>query len=298
MRFPKLSNGTDFADDETEGTSVCQSIYSSYTSLYQTDTEEFMIGDPQLIKLSHELESSYSTDTDYRTPLVAQYAKQYTEDLIRTTRRPSNMSLADSDVSFVWQGGDLGKHEYTPNTLSPLVDKKSIVINRPTARNKQGYTDYTGGLSFFSFVRKGSIPEEKQVDGNNLPPRAMTSPSRFNNYPVFTHSPIYIPPESNNIYHRLNSSPKLSENKFQMSNSSQDKSKSNENLKTPQRKFSTDKTRSHPNLRSYKHTNSSEHSKSSEHSLNSPSYMFPRLDNSHNRNNSNNKMSEGSLTHL
>lgn len=76
----------DFADDETEGTSVCQSIYSSYTSLYQTDTEEFMIGDPQLIKLSHELESSYSTDTDYRTPLVAQYAKQYTEDLIRTTR--------------------------------------------------------------------------------------------------------------------------------------------------------------------------------------------------------------------
>ena len=194
----------------------------------------------------------------------------------------------------------MGNHEYTPNPLSPLVAKKSLVITRPTPRSKQGYTDYTGGLSFFSFVRKGSIPEEKQANGSNLLPRAMTSPSRFSNYPVFTHSPIYIPPESNNIYHKLNSTPKLSDNKFLMSNSSHDKSRSNENLKTPQRMLSTDSSKSHPNLRSYKHTKSSDNSKSSDHLLNSPPHMFPRLDNSHNRNNSNNKLSEGegSLTHL
>ena len=79
----------DFADDETEGTSVCQSIYSSYTSLYQTDTEEFMIGDPQVLKLSRELESPFFPDVqdkDQRTPLVAHYAKHYTEDLLRSGR--------------------------------------------------------------------------------------------------------------------------------------------------------------------------------------------------------------------
>ena len=76
----------DFADDETEGTSLCQSLYSSYTSLYQTDTEEFMIGDPQVIKLSLDLESPYTPVTEVRTPLVAQYARHYTENLLRNTR--------------------------------------------------------------------------------------------------------------------------------------------------------------------------------------------------------------------
>ena len=76
----------DFADDETEGTSLCQSLYSSYTSLYQTDTEEFMIGDPQVIKLSLDLESPYTPATEVRTPLVAQYARHYTENLLRNTR--------------------------------------------------------------------------------------------------------------------------------------------------------------------------------------------------------------------
>ncbi|KAI6648469.1 hypothetical protein LOD99_8101 [Oopsacas minuta] len=302
MRFPKLSNCTDIADDETEATSVCQSIYSSYTSLYQTDTEEFMIGDPQLMKLSRELESSYSTDTDHRTPLVAHYARHYTEDLIRSTRCPSNLSVSDSEISFVWQGGDLGKHEYTPNDSSPH-DKRNVIFTRPTNRNKPGYTDYTGGLSFFSYVRKPSIPEETQMNEIHLQPRSMTSPSRFNNYPVFTHSPIYIPPEANNKYHKIDNISVISGNQFHTSNPSNNKSQSNENLSPIQRMpLSIDNSRSHPNLRSYKksHSKSSDYSKSSEYSQhdNSPSNLFSRLDNSLNHDSSNRDLSISSLTHL
>ena len=205
--------------------------------------------------------------------------------------------LSDSDVSFIWQGGDSGKHEYSPHDLSVSTDKRGVLLPRPGYR-KPGYTDYTGGLSFFSFVRKDSIPEETHTTGMGSNRRAATSPSRFMNYPLYTQSPRYIPPESPHFTYPSIDSASGTYTQSHTPVHSSSMSQSNECIKTPQKQsLVNSNSRSHPNLRSHKHS----HSKSSVGSrLDHPSPYHPSADTHINRNNSNNELSSSgiSLTHL
>lgn len=212
---------------------------------------------------------------------------------------------SDSDISFVWQGEDFGRHEYTPHEVQLLSERKNLVFPRHLNR-KQGYTDYSGGLSFFSFVKKDSIPEELEsrvpIQQNKSEYRVLVSPSRFNRYPKFEKSSSYVVPGE--VHHKHSIDNYIDADREKISTSSRNVSKSSENIKLPiKQSLVRNSSTSHPNLRGSKQPQCHyyDYSKQEHISLDKPPPLYPKVGPAFNRNNSNNDLdnvSGGSLTHL